>query len=208
MENLSAVLKIFIEKHLIPTIISIAGAITTLLFISEDNSVIHKIGKVLFIILAFCLYFLLVQFFMQVVNIVKKIFSSISYSNYRIKEKNKKTQEAIESINEFVDKLSPEDKKTLVTFVKNRNKILITYNRMGMYNNYDLLSNLNIVNVSDYVGDLTTIDREHYWIKSELEECIKLNMTHIGGLKQYKLKDDIFHDFKYVYDLTGKLGNF
>ena len=53
MEQLSDVIKLFIEKHLMPSIISIAGTIATYLFFPQDNWIVVKLGTTMFILLFF-----------------------------------------------------------------------------------------------------------------------------------------------------------
>ena len=51
MDKIAEVLKIFIEKHMMPSSISIAGAIAALLLIPEENTSLLRIGNTLFIVL-------------------------------------------------------------------------------------------------------------------------------------------------------------
>ena len=208
MDKFADVLKIFIEKHLIPSVISIAGAILTLLIVPEDNWIIVKIGKLSVGILAFCICFLLIQFVIKIINGIKKAFNNVSEFNYRMKQNEKENQEAIEHINEFVDQLTPEDKNILITFIRNGNKILIAFERMGFGGFNSLLDNTNIMNIATYDGDISDIDTTRYWITSDLQQTLSQGMRPVGGLKQYKLKEGFFHDLEIVYKTTGKLGNF
>lgn len=208
MDKFADVIKLFIEKHLIPTVISITGAIITLLIVPEDNWVIVKIGRLSVGILAFCVCFLVIQLMIKIVKGIKKGISNVNEVNYRLKQNELKNQEAINQLNEFVDQLTPEDKNILITFIKNGNKILITYDRMGFGGFNSLLDNSNIMNIAIYNGDISDIDTTRYWITSDLEQTLSQGMKLVGGFKQYKIKDSYFHDFELVYKTTGKLGNF
>ena len=110
MDKFADVIKIFIEKHLIPSVISIAGAIITLLMLPEDNWVVVKIGKMSVGILAFCICFLIIQFVAIIINGIKKAISNVNEFNYRMKQNEIENREAINQINDFVDQLTPEDK--------------------------------------------------------------------------------------------------
>ena len=125
-----------------------------------------------------------------------------------MKQNEKENQEAIEHINEFVDQLTPEDKNILITFIRNGNKILIAFERMGFGGFNSLLDNTNIMNIATYDGDISDIDTTRYWITSDLQQTLSQGMRPVGGLKQYKLKEGFFHDLEIVYKTTGKLGNF
>ena len=208
MQNFSDLLKIFIEKHLIPTMVSVVSVILTLLLLPEENWIINKIGKSLFITLIFCVYFLVIQLIVKIIKAIEELISKISENNYYNKQKEKENNEAIQKINEFIDQLSPEDKKILISFVKNGNKILIDYERIRLNSYNSLLGNSNIINVSTYVGDVSKIDRSVYWTTPELEQNVNSGMIPLAGLKQYKIKDLVFNDLEFIYKTTGKLGNF
>lgn len=208
MKNLVDVLKIFIEKDIIPTMISIVGAITTLLLFSEENWIIHRIGKSLFIVLMFCIYFLAIQFLIKIIKTIKKISSEISEYNYCIKKNEKQNNKAIQHINEFVDRLSPEDKNILISFIENGNKILIAQGGIRFSGYNSLLENTNIMNISTYKGNISDIDRTKYWMTSDLEKTLNSGMKPLSGFKQYKIKDLLYSELEFVYRTTGKLGNF
>lgn len=208
MDKFADVIKLFIEKHLIPSVISITGAIITLLIMPEDNWIIVKIGRLSVGILAFCICFLVIQLMIKIVKGIKKGISNVNEFNDRLKQNESENQETINQLNEFVDQLTPEDKNILITFIKNGNKILIAYDRMGFGGFNSLLDNSNIMNIAIYNGDISDIDTTRYWITSDLEQMLNQGMRPVGGFKQYKIKDGFFHNFELVYKTTGKLGNF
>lgn len=206
MENFAQVLKIFIEKHLIPSVISVAGAIITLLLLPEDNHIIQKLGKLLFIILAFCIYFLLIQSLLITGNSIRKAIKYIQQRNVEIKQQKEENQNAIEETHRFFDRLDQEAKDLLLGFIKNGNKILLNFSM-----NHEFLL-LQIMNFTDFKGDLRKIDKNHYWFTNTLKE-VMLETTadddnEIFGLKQYKIKDEIFRQLEYIYKKEGKLGHF
>ena len=206
MEKLADVLKIFIEKHLLPSVISIAGSITTLLFIPDDNWMLLKLGNVLFGILAFCIYFLCIQLWLTIVHMIKSALENANEKKYQTNRKKRESQEAIMRIHEFVDSLTPEDRELLITFVRNGNKILIDFNRTYCFQS--LLNNSNIMNASEYRGEIWSVDCQYYWMTSAVKDVLEQGKRPISGFKQYKIKDDIFHDLDLVYRTEGKLGNF
>lgn len=206
MERLADILKVFIEKHLISSLISITGAIATYLLVPHENWILAKLGTGLFICLAFCICFLIIEIVKKLVYAVLKVSTNLQENSYRNKQIEIKNKKAIQEINEFVDRLSPQDKDILITFIVNGNQILIAFDCIS---NFDcLLQNTNIVNSSVYVGDILNADRSRYWITSDLEQLLKSGMHPAAGLKQYKIKDALFHDFQLVYKTTGKLGSF
>lgn len=50
-DSIGEALKIFLEKHLVPTVISVVAAIVALLVLPTDYWMIEKIGKTLFFFL-------------------------------------------------------------------------------------------------------------------------------------------------------------
>jgi len=206
MEKIAELLKIFLEKHLIPALISVAGAMIIILFLPADNWMITKLGNTLFVILAFCCIFLVVQILIRVGNQIKLLNERNSENRYYEKQRIQSNQEAIQTINDFVDELSPNDKKLLLTFVMNDNKILVANEA---YHSFDsLLENTNVMNRSRFAGDIKHIDENIYWMEHSLKEIYSQGMLPVQGLWQYKIKDSLFHDLKLVYKQQGKLGNF
>lgn len=206
MEKIAELLKIFLEKHLIPALISVAGAMIILLFLPADNWMITKLGNTLFVILAFCCIFLVVQILIRVGKQIKLLNERNSENRYYEKQRIQSNQEAIQTINDFVDTLSPNDKKLLLIFVMNDNKILIANEA---YHSFDsLLENINVMNRSRFAGDIKHIDENLYWMEPSLKEIYSQGMRPLQGLWQYKIKDSLFHDLKLVYKQQGKLGNF
>ena len=206
MEKVAELLKIFIEKHLIPAVISVAGAIIMLLALPHDFWMVVKLGNTLFIILSFCCIFLIVQIIICVGKSIKSFNHKNSENKYYAKQRNKTNQEAIQSINDFVDKLSPQEKELLVMFVVNGNKILLKI--QAVYSFDSLWENDDIINCSRFSGDITCIDENKYWIDPSLKRDYSQGMRPVGELKQYKIKDALFHDLKLVYEQQGRLGNF
>lgn len=204
MEKFVEVIKIFMEKHLIPSVISIAGAIVTYLFFPQDNWIILKLGTTLFIILFFSSYFLLIQLLVYTIDFFKDLIEDI---NYKIIEKTEEKNSIIQEINDFYDSLSSQDKEILSTFVKNSNKTLISFDQY-FYSSSKLLRRKSLINVTDYTEDIKIFDQERYWILPDLEQMIKSHTNPEMGLKQYRIKDDYFQVFKWVYKSNGKLGNF
>lgn len=200
MENFTQVLKIFIEKHLIPSVISVAGAIITLLLLPEDNYIIQKLGKLLFVFLAFCVYFLLVQCFLKVCNSIPKAVRNIQKRNHAKQQRKEETQNEIEEIHEFFDRLEPEDKDVLLGFIKNGNKILLDFSVNPMQWNLR-----QIMNISECKYKLRNIDKNYYWFTKTLETA---DDDETFYFKQYKIQKEIFEQLEYVYKKEGKLGHF
>lgn len=128
---ISEALKIFLEKHLIPTAISFVAAIITLIKVPEDYWIIEKIGKTLFFILVLLLSFLAIQLVVFLFHIIqeKRFYSHQNYLN--VIESAKEEQQSIEDLLSFVDKLPPEERKLIKDFIRTENFPKILTGRMG-----------------------------------------------------------------------------
>lgn len=85
-------LKIFLEKHLIPTAISFVISIITLIKLPKDYWMIEKVGKTLFFILVLLISFLaieLVVFFVSENSGKEVLFTSKKFECYRVCKRRK-----------------------------------------------------------------------------------------------------------------------
>lgn len=206
MDKFADVLKVFTEKHLIPSVISVVGALVAFYLVAEDSLILLKLGNTLFIVLTFCVCFLAIQLISQVTGAIKKAFSSMKEYAYSFKQSERSNHEAIRNVHEFVDSLSPEDKEILITFVNYGNRILLEFKRIGAIDG--LLQNANIVYSSAYFGDIRGFDRKRYWITKSLEHSLLQGLQPIGELTQYKLRESVYNDLSSIHKLEGRLGNF
>ena len=206
MEQLTHVIKTVMDKHLIPSVISVTGAIITLLITPENHWTIKKLGNSLFLLLVFCIFFCFIELLVYVRTQIKNFFKYISIQNDDAKYSTKHFNSTVNQVHNFIDKLLPQEKELLMTFIQNNNKILITSN---CYRSYDsFFNNSNIIKSSIFTGDISTLDLDHYWIDPDLQSIIKLGMRPLEGFMQYKLQDELFSILKHIYISTGKLGNF
>lgn len=210
MERISECLKILIEKHLIPTIISILVALIAVLFIPDENWMIVRLGKYGVGTLFFCGCFLLVELMIQVFLHSKDKIKHCKIKKQRIQEEKEMEEQNVnkkmKEINEFYDDLTSKDKDIVLTFVKNKNKILIAFDLYYLEGN--ILDNKNIIYSSSFVVDDNNINKEKYWVFEDMPFEIGDGFQPPGGYKQYKLKDGVYNLFRLVYEYNGKLGNF
>lgn len=202
MEKFADVLKLFLEKHLVPTMVSIVGAIVLQLMMS-NSWIVESIGEKLFFLLAFCSIFLLWKL---LISIFSSLFITIKVSQSATFEHEKSNEEAINILNEFVDSLSPSDKDILLTFISNGNRILISPER---YTNCDnLLDNPRVVNKTIFAGSTQNIDESKHWLDPSLCDTLRQGFRPASTLYQYRIKDTVFAFFRSAYQRNGKLGNF
>lgn len=207
-EAITAFCKEFAEKHFIPSIIAIAGAIASLLFLPADYWMIVKIGLILFIILVYCIIFLAVKF---LVVCYQKLCAHI-YANKREKYYNQSTakdeKETMEKLWTEVDSLSPDDRKLLKEFLDSGN-IPITKFSSSRYSGYSVNSLLGsnwVVSTEEYG------DEEHTVALSGRPngKAIPVAGVSVGRsiVTKYKLHDEIFEALKYSKEKFGKISHF
>lgn len=145
-------LKIFLEKHLIPTAISFVISIITLIKLPKDYWMIEKVGKTLFFILVLLISFLAIEL---VVFLFQKIQEKRFYShqkNLNVIESAKEEKQSVEELLSFVDKLPPEDRKLIKYFIRTGNSPKILTGHMG--GNPDSIFHTNAV-VSTETSNVT-----------------------------------------------------
>lgn len=200
-------LKVFAEKHLIPTIVSISGAIIAILYLPYDYWMIVKLGKILFLLLAFSMFFLVTKL---IVFVCSKIYSCV----HRIKRKEyfersnvgneKKNMEALWTA---VDKLCPNDRDLLKEFLDSNNSP-ITKSSSTRYSGNSLLNSDWVVSTEEY-GE----DEEPAILSSNLKgKMILTNPDILSGCRtiivKYKLREDIYLILKYSKEKYGKISHF
>lgn len=177
-EKLIESLNIFLEKHLIPTVISIVSAIATLLFLPSKFWMIQKIGKYLFFFLVAGVVFLIVQL---VIALAKGI-GQLRYKSYINTEYHKhKNSEALENLDawlSYVDGLPPEDRQLIVKFIQTGNQPIVERG-YRMYNPDSIHS-------SEYI----------------------LKTQNADGSKLIKLNDRFYQLMKAIYEDRGSISHF
>lgn len=206
MDKLAECLKIFLEKHLIPSVIAITGAIVTILMLENDNWMVIKLGNTLIEVLFFCIYFLGVEFILKIVSFTRKFKVKIQDSRYYVDKQRKENDKVIDEINNYIDSLIPKDKQLLIGFIENKNKILLSINGFHSYDS--LLMNSSIINSSIFDGNINEIDNDRYWIDPLVSSMWSDGMYPLQGYMQYKLKENVYHDLCLIHKQRGKIGNF
>lgn len=171
-------LKIFLEKHLIPTVISFVVAIVVLLKLPEEYWMIEKIGKTMFFILVLSVSFLVIQFIVFVYhNIQEKRISSYRKQINNIQAQNEE-KENMDKLIGFINNLPPEERQMIVEFIQSGNT-------PKTYSGYRLRNPGSIFNTKAIVS-----------IKNK------------DGSTSYKLHDDFYAVIKKIYEDKGRITYF
>lgn len=181
MEKFIEIIKIFFEKHLIPTVISFVTAAIIYAFTPEDFWLLKKFKITGYFLFVAGVIFILIQLLVFIKNQIseKRYLSSLRKSNAEYERK--ENEEAFEKLWDFVDGLSEVDRDYLKMFLKTDNKpIVINNNRLYVY---DRLFN------SQYVKKQEGYDKQGSYVK-------------------YMLDPDLYHNLKLSAELYGKIGHF
>ena len=197
--------KVFAEKHLIPSVISIVGAIVALIFIPSDYWMIVKVGKFLFFILISGVVFLVVKFLVFCWQKIMSHKSDNDLKQYYNQSAAKNEKKDMEELWTAVDKFDPEDRKLLHDFLESDNAP-ITCSSGNRYFGHSLLTSNWVVSTEEYGEEEQPII---------LSEKLKGKAIPIGAMSagraivvKYKLHDDIYSALKYSKEKYGKISHF
>ena len=169
-DSIGEALKVFLEKHLVPTVISVVAAIVALLVLPADYWMIEKIGKFLFFFLIAGVVFLVIQLLMLVWKGIQSLkhraYIKKSYKEMKVRE----NQEGLEEWLSFADKLPPEDRELIRQFLRTDNKPIVE--RRHVYRTY----NPNSIHCTNAI--VTTENSDGYRLV-KLDDCFYRTMKQI-----------------------------
>ena len=171
-------LKVFLEKHLIPTVISIVVAILTFLMLPDDNWAVEKLGKLWFLMLVAGIVFLVIQMLVAIVKGVRYLCYKVNSACQCRENDQKRDQEAEEGWLSFGDKLSPDDRALIIHLLENGNEPEIEQGYV--LHSYNSIHNTNLL------------------VKTK---------SH-NGYTLYKLDEKAYRTLKAIYDRRGTISHF
>lgn len=198
MEYLVTLLNTIFEKHLIPGVLSVIVMILVLFLTPSDNGLILKLGNTFFLVLVFCIAFVVIQFIIFLTNKFRlsgaKRRDSAVYVGRNVIEQ-------LEQMWTYVDALSPLDRKLLDEFLNNDNKPYIENG--SVYHSGDTLLTSNLVHRRRVHKEGN--DRPIQYAANDL----KFAMYEGNSSKtEYVLKEDVFKLLKYSKDKYGRISHF
>lgn len=209
MEKIADLLKIFADRHLIPSTASLAVSILCVAFLPEALGISNSVGKFFYGVLIFCLFFLLLQFVKYVVKVFKGMIARKAKRRAEDKENKQneqaKEKESLEKLWKYVDSLSPQDKNYLRVFLKNENQpIELIYEEQG----WGLLSNKKIVVSTEKTtraqfNNTMELDGRQIYIPNTMDYDAGYSYTTL-----YKLSDDFYDLLRYSYDKYKRISHF
>lgn len=163
-------LKIFFEKHLIPTVISGVSAIGILLVLPNNYWMIAKLGQKWFAIFVAGIVFLLVKLLTSIYH----KFQETSYTLSSIKRNTnahlQQFEENLEQYLSFVDQLPPDDREMIMRFIHNNNTPIVDYS-FRSWNPESILNTNAVVTMKNKDGSqLVKLDERFYTAMKEIYE--------------------------------------
>lgn len=209
MEKIADLLKIFADKHLIPSTASLAVSILCVAFLPEALGISNSVGKFFYGVLIFCLFFLLLQFGKCIVKVFKGMIAQKAKrraeNQENIQDEQTKEKETLENLWKYVDSLSPKDKNYLRVFLKNENQpIELICKEQG----WGLLSNKEIVVSTEkttrvQINNTVGLEGRQIYIPHTMKYNVGYPTTTL-----YKLSDDFYDLLRYSHDKYKRISHF
>ena len=207
MEKLTEIIKLFLEKYFVPSMISIP--ITTIIaaIFPDILSIKSQTNLAMYVVAIFCVVFIIVW---TIQNAAKGIWHKYIEHKNRIFQKNQMQagfQNQIKMLWSYVDTLNPSDKEVLFRFIHTHNEPVTS---TEMYFGNSIFDNEDIMNVT--IKEVQTQPVEYHAHKSQFTKehiCMPIIRPPIETtVKMYKLKDDFFRLLKYSYEHYHQISNF
>jgi len=140
-DALASIVKIFLEKYLIQTVVSIVVGICTLLFLPDKYLwMTEKIGKVPFVILISGVVFLALCLLIYLYNRITNYKMRVNMIIARNKEEIRESEKDIDEFMTFFDGVPADEREMIIELINNNNTPIRTPNMrysMGRQSIYD-----------------------------------------------------------------------
>jgi len=191
LEKIIDVLKILLDKHLIPALCSIV--VTAILFYitPTSNPILLKLGRSFFIFVIFVIVFLIIKFIMFCFNNVK--YSIEKYQYQKNKQRNK-----IAEYFDLLDSLEPWKFSLIEYLLENENENITTYKGIFEYE-YDLHFFINLKETI-LKQNISSVDPRNLKNKYKFQKE--------DYVVQIKLNEQVYSDSKHIKNKYGKISRF
>ena len=195
-EKIVDILKEFLEKHFLPFLSSVVITGIVYFITPNDFTVLTKLEKNFYLLVIFCLSLLIIE---ASIILIRKINNKIYYSNEKKKHDDRIIQENRNYLYDLLDSLSPEE-FDLVEYLVNNNNQYITSHMDYVNNkfNFDTMFDSRSYKVKE--DEIVSIDPYNIDKKCSYKKGSYVN--------QFKLKEDIYENLKYLKKKTGKISRF
>ncbi|HCT64743.1 MAG TPA: hypothetical protein DIC60_05685 [Lachnospiraceae bacterium] len=206
MDKLVDVIKIFLDKYFIPTIIAISATIFFVATYPDCLKLRSNTNEFLYYILVFCLVFL---FVLSICKAYKTICSKIERSNAKEQHQQyveTEKRKVLEELWTFVDKLSIPNKQALFSFLRTNNTPIEssdTYASDSIFYNRDIMHETIARAIQEESFCPTTNRKNNGHIVIPIEHPI-ISIP----VKKYRLNDSFFSLLKYSYGKYNRISHF
>ena len=195
-EKIVDILKEFLEKHFIPFLSSVVITGIVYYITPNDFTVLTKLEKNFYLLVVFCFSLLIIE---VSIILIRKINNKIYYSKEKKKHDDRIIQENRNYLYDLLDSLSPEE-FDLVEYLVNNNNQYITSHMDYVNNkfNFDTMFDSRKYKVKE--DEIVSIDPYNIDKKCSYKKGSYVN--------QFKLREDIYENLKYLKKKTGKISRF
>lgn len=196
MNVFSSAIKVFAEKHLIPSIISLIMGTGFYLLTPEDFWVLNKLNEIWYFLLISGFVFILIQGMILGYCKVREL----RYGFYRRNRSSSMGKATLEKIWTIVDGFDQEDRKLLLQFIESEN-MPHTVNGNVNFSSGKLLGSQYVHRIQGYKNDN---DKNQ---NIERFDPVKM-MISSNSYTQYVLADEFYKLLKLSYDHYGQICHF
>ena len=205
-EAIGQAIKTFVEKHLIPTVISVVLAISSFLILPPNFWMIERVGKVPFALLVAGVSFLIIQLLIFFFLKIRGWNSNKSAEQYRFQSDVKLEKEALEKLWAIVDAFNQDDRKVLREFLESQNAPIERSSGTHYYGN-SLFNSDWLVSTEEY-RETEPVPFNPPKTKGAVTFNVFDTYSTRTVVKKYKLREDIYNILKYSMDKYGKISHF
>lgn len=196
LEKLIDILKTFFEKYLFPSLISVIPSAFVYYLTPNDNDILTKFGKQFYLFVLFVIFFLLIEL---IIYIAKKILEIHSNIKYEKQEQQKLEQRVINEYQDLLDSQAPEFIELIQYFLNNNNSP-IAYFDSSIPDDYEVEMLFNKKRIKIKENNFKSLNP--YNLNEEIE------FSKGSYVYQFKLKDDVYNNLKFIEKKKGKISKF
>ena len=126
-DAIASAIKIFAEKHLIPTIIALVFGVGALLILPADHWAIVKVGESRFFGFVAGIVFLIVQLIMAIKTKIQSVHKAKADEQQEREREEEEKIKYTERLISFVERLPADDRKVIMKFIKSGNKPIVEH---------------------------------------------------------------------------------
>lgn len=195
IEKIVDILRVFLEKHFLPSLLSVVTTAVAYYFIPDNFDMVNKLGKKFFVFALFCLSLLIIEMLILLYNKM----SAHNFCSKQEKEHQKREESKIEeTLFEISSSLSSESRKLLEYFLENKNEPII----LEGYIYGDRL-------LEDYCDSIEfKVDNDNTFALNPFNLNEKVALEKGRYVTKYRLKDYFFENFSYLKKKYGKITKF